>query len=231
MRGFLAFLVVAALTGGALAVAAVTVVLPAVVSVAVRDSPFLRSGTDVRVDVDASLIGVFLHGSIDRITIAGDGLSEPSARVAAADVDLDDVSILDHSFAEASGTLSGVDLDVAGAGPLHLATVTLQGSSRTLEAVADLDATAAVAAIRRRLAAAGLSSEAVTLTAGRIDVTLAGRTFAALPVITSTEVRLEASDGLVSLPLVTLPTTGEWRITAIQVTPSGIRVTAVVILG
>jgi hypothetical protein len=223
------FLIVVALAGAVLAVAIVTVLLPAAVSAGVRDSPFLR-GQAVRVDVRASFKGVFLGGRVDRIAISGSGLREPNATVAAADIALTDVSIVDRSFIRASGTLTGVDLDVASAGALHLETVTLGGSSQALTALADIDATTAAAFLRSRLMAAGIPVEAVSLAAGRIDVTIAGITITAIPVITATEVRLEVQGTGVSLPIVTFPSTGEWQITAIQVTPAGIRVTALVSL-
>jgi hypothetical protein len=229
VRGCLGFLIVVALAGAALGVAIVTVLLPAAASAGVRDSPFLR-GQAVRVDVQTSFEGVFLDGRVDRITISGSGLSEPNATVTTADIALIDVSIVDRSFRRAAGTLTDVDVDVASAGALHLETVTLSGSSRALTALADLDATTASTFVRGRLAAAGIPVNAVTFEAGRIDLTIAGVTIAAIPVITSTEVRLEAEGGGVSLPIVAFPSTGEWQITAIQVTPAGIRVTALVSL-
>jgi hypothetical protein len=229
VRGCLGFLVVVALAGAALAVAAVNVILPAAVSVAVRDSPFLR-GSDVRVEVDASLTGVFLHGSIDRITISGDGLDAPNARIASAAIVLKDVGIVDRSFASATGTLGGVDLEATGAGALHLETVTLDGSSRALTAVADLDAASAVAAIRAKFIAAGVPVDGVSLAAGRIDLSIGGRTIVATPLVTATEVRLETGAVGVSMPIVTFPTTGEWQVTAIVVTPRGVQVTALVAL-
>jgi hypothetical protein len=230
VRGCLAFLAGVVIVGAGLAWALVTVLLPAAVSAGVRDSPFLR-GQAVRVNVQTSLAGVFLHGSVDRITISGRGLSEPNASVASADIVLTDVSIVDRSFTGAAGTLTGVNVDVAASGGLPLGVVTLSGPSKALAAVADMDAATASAALRVRFAAAGIPVDVVSLAAGRIDLTIAGRTVAAIPVITATEVRLEADGGVVNLPIVTLPAGGEWRIAAIEVTPFGIRVTALLSLG
>jgi len=230
VRGCLSFLAVVAVVGAGLAFAIVTVLLPAAVSAGVRDSPFLR-GQAVQVDVHTSFEGVFFRGRVDRITISGNNLTEPNARVANADIALTDVSIVDRSFDRAAGTLSGVDVDVASAGALHFETLTLGGSSQALTALADLDATTAATFLRGRLVAAGTPVEAVSVAAGRINLTIAGVTIGAVPVITPTDVRLEADGGSVSLPIVTFPGTGEWQITAIQVTAAGIRVTALVSLG
>ena len=227
MRGCLGFLTLVALLGAALAIA-IALLLPATVAAQVRNSPFLR-GQPVEVDVQASLAGVLLHRSIDRITISGRGLAEANASVGTAQIVLTDVWIIDRSFASASGTLTGVTIDIGSATPLPLGNVTITGSSQSLTAVGDMDATLATGALKSRFVAAGLPVDAVSLAAGRIDLTIGGRTIRATPVITGTEVRLEA-EGLASLPIVTLPATGEWRITEITVTPGGIRVTALVSL-
>ena len=228
MRGCLGFLTLVALLLAGFALA-ITLLLPTAIAAQVRDSPLLR-GQPVEVDVQTSLTGLFLHGTIDRITISGEGLREPEASVGTAQIDLTNVSILDRAFASATGTLTDVTVDGASAVPLPLGTVTLGGSSRDLSAIADIDAAAAATAIKGSFVAAGVPVEAVSLAAGRIDLAIAGRTITARPVITSTEVRLEA-EGLASLPIVRLPATGEWRITAITITPGGIRVTALVRLG
>jgi hypothetical protein len=224
VRGCLGFLVFAITAVAVLAFVVVQFALPAVVTSAVRSSPLVR-GQNVAVQVDTSLTGLFLHGRIDRIVITGRDLSEPSATIADVSVTLSEVSILDRTFATAAGTLSGVDVEVGSSAPiLHIEMVNLSGSASTLTAEVQVSRAAAEAGLLAPLRAAGVPVDAVSLARGRIDLTIAGLLVETQTVLTESGLSLQAGPLSPSVPILSGPAGGAWRIDEVDVTTSGLRI-------
>lgn len=229
MRGCLAFLVFVAVLIGALAFGVVRLALPALVDSAVRGSPLIH-GQPVSVVTNASIEGVLLGGRIDGIEISGRDVSEPNAEIGSVDVTLRDVSILDRTFGSADGRLTGVTLELGDGQRVTADTVALSGSGASLSATIGLSSGEAEAAIRSRLQAAGLPVEVIRLDVGRIQLTVAGRSLFTDLRLSDGGLALEVDD-LARVPLFEAPTTGEWRVEAVGVTPAGIQLTVRIALG
>src|SRR5205814_1868978 len=71
---------------------------------------------------------------------------------------------------------------------------------------------AAEAAIRDRLRAAGVQVDAVSLARGRIDLTIAGQLVETQTTLTESSVSLDAGAAFTSVPILSAPPGGEWRI-------------------
>jgi len=229
MRGCLSFLVFVALLITALAVVVVRFALPAVVDSAVRSSPFVH-GQPVTVVTDTSFEGVFLRGQIDAIEISGHDLSEPNARIGAATITLRDIPLVSRTFASASGTLTDVDLQVAGVPLARVSSVGLTGTSSTLEADVLIAASAAEAAIQARLEDANVPVQAVKLGEGHVNITIAGQVLSAQLRLGSAGLQLDVGAPVVPIDLVAVPAGGEWRIDSVLVSPDGIRMAVAISL-
>jgi hypothetical protein len=188
-------------------------------------------GQNVSVQVDTSLAGILLHGRIDRIVITGHDVTEPNATLASVAVTLSDVSLLDRTFAAASGTLSGVDIGVGSATPIHVDSVDLSGSTSTLTATVQISAAVAAAAITARLRAAGVPIDGVSLASGRIDLTIDGQLVETQAVLAANSLSLQVGSAFPSLPILTGASGGAWRIDAVDVSPAGLRLVVSVPVG
>jgi hypothetical protein len=223
VRGCLGFLLFVGTAVAVLAFVAVQLALPAVAASAVKASPLLRD-QDVTVSVETSFAGVLLHGDLDRVVITGQNLTEPRAAVGRVSVTLSGVSILDRTFVSAAGTLTGVDVGVGATSPIHVDVVNLGGSGSTLTAEIQVGAAAATTAMRDRLRAAGVPVDVVSLAAGHVDLTIGGLVIASQVAMTESSVSLDAGPLLPSLPILSAPAGGEWRIDQVEVTPAGLRI-------
>jgi len=230
MRGCLGFLVFAAILVTLLAAAVVQLVLPSLVAGDVEGSPLLR-GQQVEVHVDTSVAGVLLHGRIDSIRITGTSLTEPNATIAALDLTLADVAIADHTFDTASGSLDGVTITTVNGGSIPIDTVAISGFSSTVLATVRIGATAAEAALRSLLQAAGVAVSSVSLGAGVVDVTIQGHAIQARLVTNGNQLVLDAGSPVAPIELLSAPAGGEWRIDTVDVTASGIAIEVAIDLG
>ncbi|HLX35677.1 MAG TPA: hypothetical protein VKR30_10610 [Candidatus Limnocylindrales bacterium] len=230
MRGCLGFLLFLVVAVGLLGYAVVQYAIPAVVTAAVRSSPLAR-GQNLTVQVDTSLTGVFLHGSVDRIAIGGANVTEPNATISLVDITLADVSILDRTFASATGTLTGVSVDLSDGSPIQLTSVAVSGSSSSLQTAVDLTAAEASIALRDRLRAAGIPADSVQLVRGGVDIVVAGRTIPARVVVTAGSVSLDAGPPYPAVTVFSAPAGGDWTIGSVDVSATGIRVTVAISLG
>jgi hypothetical protein len=228
VRGCLAFVVFAAVLVGALAFAIVRFALPSLVESAVRGSPLVH-GQPLTVVTDASFAGVFLGGRIDAIEVNGRDLTEPDAEIGTFALTLRDVSLLDRAFGSADGRLSNATLVVGNGQRLTVDTVALSGSGTTLTATLDVSATAAEALIRTRLETVGVPIEAVHLGVARIDIRAAGQAVDTTLLVGDAGLALDAG-ALGTVPIVEAPASGEWRIQAIDVRPTGIHLVVLISL-
>jgi hypothetical protein len=233
VRGCLGFIVIVLAIIAVIALLAVRFVVPEVTAAAVRDSPYFQ-GQPVTVAVDSSLPGIALRGRVDSISISGQNLHEGSLTIGRLDVTLFDVSLLDRSFDRLAGTLGSLALPGPNGASLALDAVQLSGSSGQITATADVAAALVAETLKSRLDASGLPVDTVTLGNGQITIGVAGQTIETRLALGGSSVVLEfvpPQIAGITLPQLTLVqgTAGQpWQLTAIDVTPAGVRITALV---
>ena len=221
MRGCLSFLVFVSLLLGALAFGFTRFALPALVSAAIESSPLLH-GQPATVTTETSLAGVVLGGRIDEIRITTDHLDEPNASIDWVDLTLRDVSMLDRSFASASGELGGVSLDLGDDEPVLIPSIHVGGSATSLSATLDFDAAEAEYVFRSRLTSAGIPIDAVRLGVGQVEVTVRGQIVVASVRLADGGVVLDGGPTVGAIPLLEAPAGGEWRVEEVGVLPTGL---------
>jgi hypothetical protein len=224
MRGCLGFALILVAALAALVIVAANVVAPALVSATVRGSSFFH-GQPVSVEVQTSLAGL-LRGEVDRISITGGPLREGSATVGLVQIAVTDVGILNHAFGAVDGTLEGVVVDTAEGIPLRFEQVTLSGSSGSMTAVGRISAADLEAALLPHLG--GVQATRVSVSNGRIDVEIAGRTAEGRLLVVGRTVVLDAGPLLGQLTILEAPADGSWRVTAIGLDAAGAVITAAI---
>ena len=222
MRGFVAFVLVLV---AALVVAAVLIV-PAVIRPIVADQvraalPF----QDQPVDVDVELSPVrLLLGTIDSIHVTGDGVETAGATIGRLDLTFHDVSTTSHAFRSISGTLQKVALPFVQDSELVVDSITVDGASDDIRAIADLDIRASLGVIGNAFADAGIPVASVELVDGGITTTFFDQPVqVAIGVDEGSLVLLDVAGGGPMTILAPAPD-DPWRITSAKVTPSGMTI-------
>jgi hypothetical protein len=186
------------------------------------------------VAVDATFPSIALRGRIDTISISGQNMHEGSLTIGRLDVTLFDVSLLDRSFDRLAGTLGALALPGPNGESLALDAVQLSGSSSQITATADVTAPVVAETLKSRLTAAGVPVDTVTLGNGQIAIGVLGQAIQTRLALAGSSVVLEfvppqiAGLTLPQLILVQETAGQPWQLTAIDVTPAGVRITAVV---
>src|SRR5438094_948880 len=155
VRSFLGWLLLIAIFGAIVFVAAPLVARP-LVAQSVRAALPTRAGTvDVDVTVDTLHL---LAGSIDQVHITGSHLENEGATVGSLDVTADNVSIGDRRFASITGTLKTVVLHRPSGVELPMDTITLSGPSSAVIADAVLGKQTVTQLVQAALADSGLAA-------------------------------------------------------------------------
>lgn len=226
MRRFLAFAIVlfAALIAAA-ALLVPTIVRPIVADQVRAALPFEGQPVDVQVELDP--VGLLL-GSIDSIHVTGSSLETADATIGALDLTFGGVSTTTHAFTSVSGTLRNVTLPFAQNTELVLDTITVDGSSSDMRAVADLDIRASLSLIGNAFADAGIPVDDVELANGGISTTIFGQAVQiAIGVDSGSLVLLDVAGGG-PMSIVAAAPDDPWRITGVTVTPSGMTIQAAI---
>lgn len=224
VRSILGFLVfTAALIAILAALVLPMLVAPMVVS-AVRDaSPFGDQPLDIEVDVNA--VGL-ARGFVNEIRVSGSGLETEDLAIGSLQVTLRGVRISDHyPFDEVTGRLGGVVVPWAGRVPISVRSVTLSGPSTDVVAQATLDPDQAMVLIRNAFADAGLEPTNVELVDGAVAVEIAGQRLELALIVVDGALVVPTPAGF-SVEVLEPDADDAWRVLAVSVSPSGLRIDA-----
>ena len=227
MRGLVRVLAVSIAVLVVLLVFAVHVLVPAVVSAAVRSSAAF-AGQTVDVQVRSSLAGVLVHGWIDEVTIDAANVRASSMSVDRLQVTATDVGITSRTFASLEGTLSGVTATTFGGTTVPLDSVALQGSGGTATVVGLVGPAGLEAALTAELGLLGIGPAEVHLVNGAIQVDLGGRVDVATLRLDGSSLVVDPGHGQAAIRLLQSPATGAWRLTQAVVSAAGARITATI---
>lgn len=224
MRGFLgfAFLLVVALVLAALVVVP-AVARPIVVDAVREVSPFGDQPIDVEVDVSPVAL---LLGTVDRIRVTGTGLETEGVLIGSLDLSIHDVSTSNRTFRALDGRLSAVALPFVTSSVLVIDSISLSGTSGDVDAVARLDLRASLSLVGNAFADAGVPVDGLELVAGGVAFNVLGqRVTVPLGVDAGALVIPDVAGGG---PLVVVEPGPDdpWRITGVEVTPSGLEIHA-----
>jgi hypothetical protein len=224
MRRFVGFVIVLF----AVLVAAAAFIVPAIVRPIVADQvraalPVTDQPVDVQVDMNPLSL---LLGSIDSIHVTGGPLETATATVGQLDLTFRDVSATTHAFASVSGTLRKVTLPFVQNTELVVDTITVDGTSTDVRAVADLDIRASLGLIGNAFADAGIPVDSVELANGGISTTLFGQPVRIAVGVDAGSLVLVDVAGGGPMTIVEASPDDPWRITGVTVTPSGMTIQA-----
>jgi hypothetical protein len=224
MRGFVAF--VLALV--AVLVVAALVIVPGVIRPIVVDQvraalPFRDQ--PVNVDVDVNSVRLLL-GTIDSIHVTGEALETDGATIGRLDLTFRDVSTTSHAFKSIGGTLQKVGLPFVQDTELVLDSITVDGASDDVHAVADLDIRASLSVIGNAFADAGIPVASVELVDGGITTTFFDQPVRVAVGVDNGALVLVDVAGSGPMTIVAPARDDPWRITGVTVTPSGMKIEA-----
>ena len=224
MRSFLGFLVfIATLVAVMAAFAVPALVSPLVVSAVRSASPFGDQPLDVEVDVDAISLA---RGFVREIRISGADLASDGVLVGLLDVTLQGVSIGDHGFVDAGGSLEAVDVGLPDGSSIRVSSVALSGPSTAVTALASLDPAEAARLIEAALADAGLQLDAVTLVDGGFALNVFGQRAEVGLVVIDGALVVPSLLGLSSVPVLQPQPGDAWRVIKVSVDPGGLQIEA-----
>jgi hypothetical protein len=130
------------------------------------------NGTNTKVEVSAAFPPQILLGRADKIRLTSSQVSVGDLHAATIDVTLNDVALLDRTFATVEGTLTGVRVPAPTGAAITIETVTLEGESTAATATMTIAQTEA-----ERVAEAQLKGAVVKFAApDKVTITLNGKT-------------------------------------------------------
>jgi hypothetical protein len=230
MRSLLGFIVFTAVFIGLLAAVLVPIVVPPLVTAAVRQAlPFEGGPVDVAVDVDVLELA---RGSVRGIRVSGHDLAAgPDVHVGTLEVSVADIRLDRRGFAAIEGGASSVALTLADGTALTIDSLQVSGPSTDVRASATISATQTLQLVQARLADAGINPPRIELVDGGVALDVLGQ-----PV----QAALRIEDGALVIasffgggPIVLLgPEPGDpWRLVSADVSPAGVSLDAAVDAG